>query len=56
MDITKVYAIVIGGSFGLLLLINGLPLIARLVKYLSPLISKHLIYRYVLHRHRVLGP
>jgi hypothetical protein len=56
MDITKVYTIIIGGSFGLLLLINGLPLIARLVRYLSPLVSKHLIYRYILHRHRLLGP
>jgi hypothetical protein len=56
MDITKVYAIIIGSSFGLLLLINSLPLIVRLVKYLSPLVSKHLIYRYVLRRHRLLGP
>jgi hypothetical protein len=39
MDITQVYAIVIGGSFGLLLLINSLPLIARLVRYLSPRIK-----------------
>jgi hypothetical protein len=56
MDISQAYAIVVGGSFCLLLLINGLPLIARLVRYLSPLVSKHLIYRYVLHRHRLLGP
>ena len=56
MDITIVYANIIGGGFGLLLLINSLPLIIRLVRYLSPLISKHLIYRYILHRHRLLGP
>jgi hypothetical protein len=56
MDITKIYAIIIGGSFGLLLLINGLPLITRIVRYLSPLVSKHLIYRYILHRHQLLGP
>ena len=56
MDISLIYAIIIGGSFGLLLLINGLPLIARLVRYLSPLVSKHLVYRYILHRHRLLGP
>ena len=56
MDISLIYAIIMSGSFGLLLLINGLPLIARLVRYLSPLVSKHLIYRYILHRHRLLGP
>ncbi|KAI9774177.1 MAG: hypothetical protein M1839_001879 [Geoglossum umbratile] len=56
MDISQAYAIVIGGSFFLILLINSLPLIARLVRYLSPLISKHLIYRYILHRHWLLGP
>jgi hypothetical protein len=44
------------GSFCLLLLINSLPLIACLVRYLSPLVSKHLIYRYILHRHPLLGP
>ena len=43
-------------SSRLLLLINGLPLITRLVKYLSPLISKHLIYRYIIYKHRLLGP
>jgi hypothetical protein len=56
MDITLVYVIIIGGSFGLLLLINSLPLlITCLVKYLSPLVLKHLIYCYILYRHRLLG-
>jgi hypothetical protein len=49
MDITLIYAIVISGSFCLLLLINSLPLIARLIRYLSPLVSKHLIYCYILY-------
>ena len=56
MNISQVYAIVIAGIFCVLLLINGHHWIARLVRYLSPLISKHLIYRYVLHRHRLVGP
>ena len=56
MDISQVYAIAIGGNFCLLLILNSLPYIVRLVRYLSPLISKHLIYRYLLHRHRVIGP
>lgn len=50
------YAIVVGSIFCVLLLLNGLPRLARLVGCLSRLISKHLIYRYVLHRHRFLGP
>jgi hypothetical protein len=45
-----------GSSFLLLLLINSLPLIIRLIKYLSPLILKHLIYYYILYRHRLLSP
>ena len=56
MDTSTVYAIVVGGCFSLLLLINGFPLFARLVRYLSPLISQHLVYRNVLDRHRLLGP
>jgi hypothetical protein len=56
MNITKVYTIIIGGSFGLLLLINSLLLIARLIKYFLPFVSKHLIYCYILQRHRLLSP
>jgi hypothetical protein len=56
MDISQAYASIIGGSFCLLLLINSPPLIVRFVRYLSPLVSKHLIYRYVLHQHRLLSP
>jgi hypothetical protein len=37
MNISLVYTIIMGGSFCILLLINGLPLIARLVRYISPL-------------------
>lgn len=56
MESSQIYSLVLGGSFALLLLVNSLPLIARLARYLSPLISKHLTYSYVLHRHRFLGP
>jgi hypothetical protein len=56
MEITLIYAIVMSSSFCLLLLINSLPLIARLARYLSPLVLKHLIYRYILYRHPLLGP
>jgi hypothetical protein len=45
MDITQVYSIVIASSFGLLMFVNSFSLITRFIRYLSPLISKHLIYR-----------
>ncbi|KAG0644964.1 hypothetical protein D0Z07_9345 [Hyphodiscus hymeniophilus] len=48
MDNSLIYAIVMGGSFCLLLLINCLPLLLRFVKYLFPLLLKYLIYRYSL--------
>ena len=56
MDITLLYAFIIGGGVGVLLLINSLPSFIRLFRYLSPLISKYLTYRYILHRQRFLGP
>ncbi|KAI9777253.1 MAG: hypothetical protein M1839_008983 [Geoglossum umbratile] len=45
MDISQVHAIAIDGNFYLLLILNSLSYIVRLVRYLSPLISKHLIYQ-----------
>ena len=56
MSLTQIYAVVIGGIFCALLLLNGLPWIAHSVRYLSPLISKHMFYRYSLRRHRLVGP
>ncbi|OCT49043.1 hypothetical protein CLCR_04721 [Cladophialophora carrionii] len=56
MDFSEVYAIAIGAVFGAALLLNGWPWISRCVRPLSPLTSKYLVYRYVLHRHRFMGP
>lgn len=56
METTQGYTIVLGGSFLILLLVRGFPLLVDLVNYLVPLISKHLVYRYVVHRHQLLGP
>jgi hypothetical protein len=56
MDSSQIYAIAVGGTFGLLLLINCLPLIVPFVNYITPLVSKYLIYSNVLHRHRFVGP
>ena len=56
MDPNQVYAIVMGGMAFTLLLVNALPWLVRLCHYLSPLMSKHMVYHYLLHRHRLLGP
>jgi hypothetical protein len=56
MESSQIYVIVVGGIFGILLFINCLPLIAHFVRYTTPLVSKYLIYRNVLYRHRFVGP
>jgi hypothetical protein len=56
MNLIQVYAVVMGGIFSVLLLLNGWHRIARLGRYLSPPVLKHMVYRYVLHRHGLLGP
>lgn len=56
MEITKVYAVALGGTFCMLLIISGLPLIVRCVRYLTPFVRTHLVYNNVLDRHRLLGP
>ncbi len=56
MDLIQAYAIAMGGVFSVLLLLNGWPWIAHFIHYISPLTSKYMVYRYVLRRHRLLGP
>ena len=56
MNLIQVYAIAAGGVFGVLLFLNGRPWIARFIRYLSPLVSMYMVYRYILHRHRLIGP
>src|SRR4051812_23060069 len=56
MDLIQMYTIATGSIFGVLVLVNGWPWIARLVRYISPLVLKHMVYRHILHRHRLLGP
>jgi hypothetical protein len=55
MDITQIYAMAIGGFFGLLL---ALRTITSLVRILQPymLLVKHFFYPLVLRRHRFFGP
>ncbi|KAF2267286.1 hypothetical protein CC78DRAFT_551974 [Lojkania enalia] len=56
MRFSTVYAIIVGSSFCFLLLLNCLPLIVSLVKYLTPAMSKYLIYNNILYRHQYFGP
>ncbi|KFX96375.1 hypothetical protein O988_05355 [Pseudogymnoascus sp. VKM F-3808] len=50
------YAIAAGGAVAVVALIHLLPYIFSVVKHVSLSISKHLTYRYILSRHRILGP
>ena len=56
MDFDSFYALVLGSVFCILIFANTLPLLLRCSRYLSPLISKHMVYRYLLQRHRLFGP
>lgn len=56
MDVAQVYGIVMSGIICMLLLFSIGPEVARLVRYLTPVTVKHMAYRYILHRHRLLGP
>jgi hypothetical protein len=56
MNINQGYATAAGGIVIIFVLANFLPRITRLAKHISLLISKHLTYLYLLHRHRFLGP
>ena len=56
MDLNGVYALALGSVSCIFILANVLPLLVRLGQYLSPLISKHMVYRDLLQRHRLFGP
>lgn len=56
MNVTQIYAIAAGGFFIVFLLFNFLSRTTRFRETASLFISKHLIYPYILGRHRLLGP
>lgn len=56
MDVIQVYAIAAGGTISIFVLINLLPYLASLWKYISLFTLKHLTYLYLLHRYRFIGP
>jgi hypothetical protein len=55
MNINQGYATAAGGIVIIFVSANILPHITRLAKHISLLISKHLTYLYLLHRHRFLS-
>jgi len=56
MEITRIYAIVIGGILVLFVFTNWFRYISQFIRYLLFFMSKHLAYTYLLRRHRFLGP
>ena len=56
MDIIQAYAVAASGILFAFFLINLLPYLAPLWKHISLFTLKHLIYPYLLHRHRFIGP
>lgn len=59
MEITLGYAIAAGGILLVLALINLFPLLPQLISFARPFFrraSRYLIYRYLIGRHRFLGP
>jgi hypothetical protein len=59
MEITLGYAIAAGGILLILALINLLPHFVQVVTFTWPSfrrVSRYLIYRYLIHRHQLLGP
>lgn len=56
MDVTAKYALAAGGIFSLLLLMQLIPRLPKLFKGVSTWVLKHLVFPYVLDRHRTVGP
>lgn len=59
MEITIGYAIAASGILLVLALINLLPLLPQLISFARPFfrrVSRYLIFRYLIGRHRFLGP
>jgi len=56
MDITQVYAAVLGGSILLMFYINVHCYVVSIVRAFSWVLSNHLVYPQIVRRHRFLGP
>jgi hypothetical protein len=56
MEIAQIYAIVAGGVFLVLIIIQGFPFIQRILQSVAIIISKYLTYPFIVRRHRPLGP
>lgn len=56
MDAVNIYGIAVGGILLLLIAARLRPALCNLARVLSILVSKYLVYPYVLNRHRWFGP
>jgi hypothetical protein len=55
MNITQGYAITAGGIFVLLFIVKSIPFFQQVLSALATLTAKHLIYPFIVRRHRLLG-
>lgn len=53
---TQIYAMIVGASFGFLLLVNTLPYIRAMLAFAHRLTLQHLVFPQLLYRNRYLGP
>jgi hypothetical protein len=53
---TQIYAVIVGASFGFLLLVNTLPCIRAMMAFAHRLTFQHLVFPQLLYRNRYLGP
>ncbi|ETN44457.1 uncharacterized protein HMPREF1541_10638 [Cyphellophora europaea CBS 101466] len=56
MDLNYIYAIVVGSVFFSFMILAGMPHAVRIIRYVSSVMSKHMVHRYTLQRHRLAGP
>jgi len=57
MDLTRIYSLVIGGVFVVLVFYHTILILLRSVhSYTVHFFLRHLVYPFILHRHRFIGP
>ena len=56
MDVTQVYAIVAGGLFAVLTMLNFCLGLLKFTETYGILVLRYLVYPFSIHRHRLIGP
>ena len=56
MDITQIYALAMGGAAFCFVITRVLSQLGRYLEHLAPQVSKHFFFRYIIHRHALIGP